>query len=80
VDRAGSTHGIRIQMLVGKPRGKGLLRRADIIKLDIREVGCETVKRIQLSHYRVQWWNSIGIFNFGIKVYEKARPCNTRQT
>jgi hypothetical protein len=47
--------------LVGKPEGKRPLRRPrrrceDNIKMDLREIGIDGSKWIQLAQDRVQWW------------------------
>jgi hypothetical protein len=48
------------RVLAGKPEGKRQLERPrrrweDNIKIDIREIGIDGVKWIQLDQYRVQW-------------------------
>jgi hypothetical protein len=47
-------------VLVGKPEGKRPLRRprrrfGDGIRMDLREIGLETVEWIQLARYRGRW-------------------------
>jgi hypothetical protein len=51
------------KILVTKLKGKKPLGRhrysiwIDNIKMDLKEIGCEGVEWIYLSHYRAQWWD-----------------------
>ena len=50
----------RIQAFVGKPEGKGPLRRPrrrwkENIKMDLHEVGCGVMDWIELAQDRVRW-------------------------
>ena len=49
------------RVLVGKPEGRRPLGRTrrrwkDNIKMDVQEVGCEGVNRIELAQDRDRWW------------------------
>jgi hypothetical protein len=49
------------RVLVGRPKGKRPLGRhrrtwEDNVKLDLREIGIDGVKWIELAQERVQWW------------------------
>jgi hypothetical protein len=49
------------RILVGKPEGMRLLERTrrrweDSIKMDIKEIGCESVDWIQCAQDRFEWW------------------------
>jgi hypothetical protein len=49
------------RVLVGRPKGKGPLRRPryrweDNIKMDLRETGIDGANLIQLAKDGVQWW------------------------
>jgi hypothetical protein len=63
MDRACSTYGERrvlYRVLVGKPEGKGSLRKPrrgwDNIKMELQEVGCEGIDWIDLAEERERWW------------------------
>jgi hypothetical protein len=52
-----STYGERrglYRVLVGKP-GRPRLRWEDNIKMDLQEVGCRDIDRIELAQVRVSW-------------------------
>ena len=59
-----SAHGERrgiYRVLVGKPEGKGLLRRprnrwGDDIKMDLQEEGCGAMDWIEMAQDRGRWW------------------------
>jgi len=60
VARMGEGRGVH-RVLVERSEGNRLLgrarrRRKDIIKADVKGVGCEDVDGIILGHCRVQWW------------------------
>ena len=59
VARKGEKRGV-YRVLVGKPEGKRPLgrhrrRREDNIKMDLEEVGCRGVERIELAQDRDKW-------------------------
>jgi hypothetical protein len=65
------------RVLVGKPKGKGLLGRPrhrweDNIKMDLRETGIDGMNWIQLALDRVQWKAFVStVMNFWVP-YRKA--------
>jgi hypothetical protein len=76
--RTCSTHGDGIsvyRVLVGSPEGKRPLGRArhrwedniKMIKMDLREVGIDGAKWIQLAQYRVRWRVFVNtVMNLGV--------------
>jgi hypothetical protein len=53
-----------LQVLVGRPKGKKLLRRLrhrweDNIKMDLREIGINGANWMWLAQDRVQWWGFV---------------------
>jgi hypothetical protein len=55
------------KILIGKPEGKRQLERSrrrweDIIRMELREIGWESVDLIHLAQYRVQWRTLLNIY------------------
>jgi len=53
-------------VLMGKPEGKGPLRRPrnrweDDIKMDLQEVGCRTMDWIEMAQNRGRWWALVSV-------------------
>jgi hypothetical protein len=50
-----------------RPLGRPRLRWEDNIKMDVQEVGCKGVNRIELAQERDRWWELVNaVMNFRI--------------
>jgi hypothetical protein len=61
----GESRGV-YRVLVGKPEGKGPLKRPrhrcmDNIKMDLQEVGCRRVDWIELAQDSDRWWALLNV-------------------
>jgi hypothetical protein len=53
--------------LVGKPEERYRCRWEDNIKMDLQEVGCESMKWIDLAQERDRWWALVNaVMNFRV--------------